>query len=254
MLPVTVAPRVSVLVPAFNEEAHLPATLRGLVAAMEARREAFEVVIVNDGSTDRTGIIADAWAAEDGRVVVVHHERNQGLGRSYFDGIRGARGEHITWIPGDDAIPAEALGPLLDVIGRADVVVSYPVFDTPRPAARRLFSSGYTTLMNTAFGLRLRYYNCVTVVPRLLLLEIEPPSRSGFGVFAEVLIRLISSGYSFIEMPVASRNRELGRSKALHWRNVASVLRNIVFVWWSVRMRPVARRAGARRLHVKKEV
>ena len=231
------APRLSVLVPAFNEEIYLADTVRGALACLDASGQTFELIVIDDGSNDQTPAVIRTLSEEDRRIRVVTHATNRGLGASYFSGVSVARGEYVTWIPGDDAIPSQALAVLVAEIGRADVVVGYPRFAVPRPFVRRLLSGAYTALMNRVFGLRLRYFNCVTVVRRQLLEPMAASAHSGFGVFAEILVRLAYAGHSLVEVGIESQNRQLAKSKAFRWRNVASVIRNVVWLWWDLRVR-----------------
>jgi glycosyltransferase involved in cell wall biosynthesis len=230
-------PAVSLLIFAFNEEQHLGDTIAGAITTLEGLALPFEVVVVDDGSTDRTPVVARA-AETDARVRVISHRRNRGLGASYATGVRAARGEYVTWLPGDDAIPSESLVPMLAVRRTADVVITYPVFAQPRPWLRGVLSSTYVRLINGLFGLGLQYYNCVTLVRRETLLPVLPRVGSGFGVFAEVLVRLLLAGGTYRQIPVTSRDRPLERSKALRWRNFSSVCRQILWLWWSVRATP----------------
>ena len=231
-------PEVSVVIPAFNEERHLGAAIRGALAALEAQGLPFEIVVVDDGSTDGSAAVASEVARTDSRVRLLRHERNLGLGASYFTGVEASRAEYVSWLPGDDAIPPESLAPMLAARRAADVVITYPVFERPRPRFRRLLSASYVRLMNLLFGFSLRYFNCTTVLRRELLLTVLPKGNPGFGVFAEVLVRLLRAGHSYIEIPISSRHRPMESSKALRWRNIVSVCRQTAWLWWSVRRRP----------------
>ena len=97
------------VVPAYDVAAYLPACLDSLLAQSVAD---LEVVVVDDGATDDSGAIADAYAARDPRVRVVHIE-NRGLGAARNEGIRHASGEHLGFCDADDAMPAKALEALI---------------------------------------------------------------------------------------------------------------------------------------------
>ena len=229
-------PRISVVIPAYNEEGHLFVTVRGALDYLSECGLPFELIIVDDGSTDSTAAIAMQFA-NDSRVRMIRHAMNLGLGRSYLDGVHAARGHYVTWIPGDNAIPPEALGILLRAIGRADVIVSYPHFDMPKPFIRRVMSRSFTALVNSLFGLRLRYFNCVTVVPRQMLGRVATANSTGFGVFAEILILLDAAGSSMVEVEIPSVHRGIG-SKAFRWRNILSVVVTFGRLWWDLRVAP----------------
>jgi len=231
-------PEVSVLIPAFNEEQHLGAAICGALAILDAHGLPFEIVVVDDGSTDSSALIVADVARTDSRVRLLRHDRNRGLGASYVTGTEASRGEYVTWLPGDDAIAPESLVPMLAARRAADVIITYPVFEHPRPRLRSLLSVSYVRLMNLVFGLRLRYFNCITVVRRELLMTVLPKRNTGFGAFAEILVRLLRAGHSYTEIPITSRHRPMESSKALRWRNVASVCHRTLWLWWSVRRGP----------------
>jgi glycosyltransferase involved in cell wall biosynthesis len=244
VLPVT-PPEVSVVIPAFNEEQHLEVTIRGALAVLERIDLSFELVVVDDGSTDASAAIAAGIAQTDPRVRLVGHPRNAGLGASYVTGVTAAIGTYLTWLPGDDAIPPESLVPMIEARQTAEVIITYPVFDQPRPWYRRALSTAYVSLMNGAFGFRVRYFNCITLMRRELLLTALSNDNRGFGLFAEILVRLLRAGHSYVEIPISSRHRAVERSKALHWRNVISVCHQAVWLWWSVPSRPRRERSTA---------
>ena len=232
-------PEVSILIPAFNEKPHVAATVRGALAALEAQGLSFEIVVVDDGSTDGTAAAVTAVMQTDPRIALVCHHRNRGLGASYCTGVEAAGGRYVTWLQGDDAIQPESLTAMIEARHLAPIVIAYPVFDRPRPMLRTLLSVSYVRLMNALCGGRVRYFNCITLMRRDLLLEVLPRNNHGFGVFAEILVRLLRAGHGYVEVPITSRSRPMERSKAFRWRNVVSVCGQTVCLWWSVRGQPL---------------
>ncbi len=238
-------PEISVVIPAFNEELRIGPTIRGVLAELGTLPLTIEVVVVDDGSTDGTALAANAIAATDTRLRVLHHERNRGLGASYFTGVSASAGVYVSWLPGDDAILPACLATMIALREQADIVITYPVFDGPRPRLRTLLSGVYVGLMNAICGGRVRYFNCVTLMRRDLLLSVLSDRNRGFGIFAEILVRLLRAGCSFVEIPIPSRHQAMAGSKAFRWRNVASVCGQTIRLWWTVRIM-----AGPRTSHL----
>jgi glycosyltransferase involved in cell wall biosynthesis len=108
-------PRISVVVPVFDVEAYLPECLDSVLASTWAD---LEVVVVDDGSTDGSGAVADDYAARDPRVTVVH-TTNRGLGAARNEGLRHTTGPLVTFADSDDAVPATAYGVLHRQLHRA---------------------------------------------------------------------------------------------------------------------------------------
>ncbi|MBI4860065.1 MAG: glycosyltransferase family 2 protein [Candidatus Riflebacteria bacterium] len=223
------------IVPALDEESNIAATVQEIESVAGNRFSEYEIVLIDDGSSDRTPSIMDRLAVTDPRLVVVHHPRNLGLGAAYRRGVQLARFDHLMLVPGDNQFPGTSMALLLDQLGRADIVLQYTVNPQIRPLGRRLLSAGFTALVNTLFGLSLRYYNG-TVVHRTGLVKTVRMTTDGFAYQAEILVRLIARGASYVEVGVPITERSAGRSAALGARNVTRVLETLARLFLEVRL------------------
>lgn len=221
---------VSFVVPALNEGEAVRGSVREIIKAAEGRLDDYEIILVNDGSTDNTGEVIDRLAADHAFAHVVHNERNLGFGGAYKRGVAAANLNYVMMVPGDDAHPAPGLAPILDQVGEADIVVPYVLNPESRSWFRRLLSRSFVLLLNTLFGRRLRYYNGLVVHRRDLLNEITI-TTDGFSYQAEALIKLLRRGATYVEVGVLISERKGGRSSALKPRNVAAVLRTVWYLW-----------------------
>jgi glycosyltransferase involved in cell wall biosynthesis len=116
-------PTLTVLVPAYNEEAGLGRSVELILAKLAELGVSAEVLIVDDGSRDRTPAIADELAARHSQVRAFHHPANRGIGGGFVTGAAQARGEWLILIPADLALDLDELRKYLDAARRADVVV-----------------------------------------------------------------------------------------------------------------------------------
>lgn len=230
-----VAPSLSVLVPALNEEEQLGATVSQLLRVLAGAVPDFEIIVVNDGSTDGTAAVAEGLAAGDGRVRLVHNERNMGLGYSYGLGARESGKSHFVYIPGDNTWPAASIAEIVRHLGKADVVTSYATNPEVRLGYRRVVSALYTRALNLLFGYRMRYYNGLTIYPREFLLT-RPVTTWGFGFQAETLLKALDAGLSVVEVGVPIDESAARKSRALTVRNVASVLKTVCSTFWALRL------------------
>lgn len=226
---------ISVVVPALNEERNLEAAVAEIHAEIAKHFDDYEILIVDDGSTDRTGEIADRLAKADPRVKAIHNGVNRGFGFSYFRGVADASKEYVVMIPGDGENSLEGMLPLWPLLGTADILVPYTANPEVRSWFRRNFSSFSTRLMNLLFGLDLRYYNG-TAVHRLPVLRSIRVDNHGFLYQAEALVRLIRRGATYREVGIAIRGRPSGRSKVFKARNLRSVAATLVRLFWRVRI------------------
>jgi glycosyltransferase involved in cell wall biosynthesis len=222
-------PSISFIVPALNAQEHVAATVSTL-QEVAARLAQYEIILVDDGSTDQTGKVMDDLAASQQNVRVVHNERNLGLGGAYKAGLAAACCDHVMGVWGDNSMPASSLTKIIEQVGKADSVISYVVnFHEIKTWPRYFGSIAYTAILNALFGLRVTYYNGYAVHRTDLLRKIEITS-DGFGFQAEIILKLLRAGHSYVEVGVTS-DAETSTSSALRVKNlyrVAKVLLHLI--------------------------
>lgn len=208
------------------------------MAALGDRFGDWELLLFDDGSTDRTGAIMDGLAAADPRHLrVTHNPAPRNLGGVYKQGIDLARMEYVLMVPGDNENPGHALQAPFDAIGRAEIVLPYPVNSQVRGAVRHTVSRVYVGLLNRLFGLRVRYYNG-TVIHRTANLKGLRIKTSSFAYQAEILIKLLCAGKSFVEVPIRIEPPKEGRrSRAFRWKNMVQVGRTLGDLFLAIRVR-----------------
>lgn len=237
---------VSVLVPCLNEESNLEPTLERLLKALSITAEDFEIIIINDGSTDTTGIVADRLAAVHDNVRVIHHRTPMGLGSAYRAGVNEASKNYLVYIPGDNTWPYRSLLELFGNLGKADIVTCYTTNAHVRPFGRRLVSSAYTCVLNLLFGRRMHYYNGLTIYP-MSFLKKNPVTTAGFGFQADTLIHALERGLSVVEIALPIDERMAGGSKAVNLRNITSVAMTVLRLFWQLRILRLHRQKKPRR-------
>ncbi len=217
---------VTFVIPALNEEDIISQTVADVHRVVLAHLQDFEIILVDDGSTDRTGALMETLARDFDRVRVIRNPRNLGLGKSYKRGLAAARKRYLMMLCGDGGFPATSLPPVLAALGRADIVIprisNLKEIKTP---FRYFVSRTYTALLNLLFGQRIGYYNGLPLHRVDLLRRINITS-DGFGFQAEILIKLIRAGCSYVEVAVPGAE-QTQRSKALRLRNLVSVTRTL---------------------------
>ena len=202
----------------------------------------YEIVIVNDGSIDSTGSISDALAVQyTGKIRVLHHTYNQGIGNSVKDGMKTARGDRFVFLPGDNQASANLVVSLLQFDGLADVVFSYPANLGTRGVLRNLISQLYIMIFTVLCGNCLNYVNAVGIYP-IEAVKAACVRGNRFSFIAEMNIKMIRSGRTFIEVPsfgniAADANRRVWRT--ISPRNIAEagrgLARLLADLWWSRR-------------------
>lgn len=227
--------RLSVFIPAYNEEGNIEATVGELRSALQTLAIEYEIIIVNDGSRDRTAAIIEALAAGDSRIRVVHNPRNLGLAKTFIVGARAARFEYVGWIPGDNGFPAASLQQWLAPLGNADLVQTYLLNTEVRYLGRRMISRAYTRTMNALFGLKIKYYNGIQVYRRDLI-QTVPTHSDGFALVSEILVKLLAGGNSYIEVGINMQERAQGESKAVKLKNILDVMKTVARLFFEIKI------------------
>jgi glycosyltransferase involved in cell wall biosynthesis len=196
---------ISVIIPAYNEEGNIAAAITSVIAAVREMVDDYEIIVVDDGSADATGRLAEQEARDNPRVKVLRNPRNKGFGCAYRHGLAAASKTYVGVFPGDNDMSALSLRDIIREIGAADVITSYMRSGQKRSLFRRCLSGIFVRLMNGLFGLRLKYYN---------------GSFMSKTALAECLVKLIKAGYSYKEVCFEHKGRAHHCSKALRWKSV----------------------------------
>jgi len=227
---------LSVLVPVLNEERNLAPTVHTLLEALSETVGLYEIIVVNDGSTDRTGEVAEQLAATHHCVKVVHEGRTRGIGHAYMQGYKEATCNYFVYIPGDNTWPVASCRTLFLQLGRAHIVTSYASNPSVRSLGRRILSTVYTRFLNMIFGRKMRYYNGLNIYP-VNFLRSQQGISFGFGFQAEVLLKALAAKLSYVEIGLEIDERAAGGSKAISVRNLTSVITTIIRLFFELRFR-----------------
>lgn len=233
-------PSITVFVPALNEQWNLESAVASIWGEICSVFDDWEIIICNDGSTDRTGEIAEKIRSYDPRIRVIHHSTSQNVGASYLEAVRRAEKEFFVMFPGDNENDAEDMHKLFSMAGSADMIVPYTVNTEVRPLWRQFTSRLFVMLLNAISGCRIRYYNG-TVLHRTELLRQCQIQSKGFGYQAEIILDLICRGFSFKEVGVRIRGRSARRSRAFGLDNLWDVSRFLWRIFLRYRVAPIAR-------------
>lgn len=203
-------PGLSILVPAYNEEALLEQALRQMLqAAQEAVGADFELVVVNDGSQDRTGEILERLASEEAHIRVLHHDINRGIGAGITTAGRAARYNQAIICPVDNPLPAELLRAFWEKSASDVIVVGYRPQRLGYRRWQHFASRFYHALACFLLGLRLRDINWIHLYPTSLFYNIDIQFQ-GIVYLAEVLAKAQRLGYRFVEIEAPMRARPAG--------------------------------------------
>lgn len=217
------SPKISVVLMAYNEGIGLEEAVQEILLVLKALKETYELIIVNDGSSDSTGEVAERLASELTGIKVIHHPHNRGLGGVYRTGFDSTRGDLITFFPADQQFPAAIIKQLFSLIPAQDMVLGY-LPDRNDSLWSLLLSRAEKILYRVLFG-KIPRFQGILMFRRKLLSEIKLQSDGrGWTVLMELIIRACRRGYRIISVPTAHRPRLRGSSKVC---NLAAIWANL---------------------------
>jgi dolichol-phosphate hexosyltransferase len=219
------AVKLSILMPVYNERATLTSAIKDVLNVSFPCE--FELIIVDDGSTDGTRDLYPSFAG-DPRITVLQHQRNRGKGAAIRTAAAAASGDYVIMCDADlEYSPAEIpalLAPVLD--GQAEVVFGTRTFGSHNAYsyAYVLGNKGVTTFANVLFNCYISdLETCFKLMPTALYRKLDI-RETGFGMEAEVTGKLLRRGYRPYEVPISYKARSREAGKKLTWRDGAEAL------------------------------
>src|SRR3954468_5837925 len=227
---------VSVCLPCFNEGQVLEDVLLSALAVLPEFVAEYEVIVVDDGSTDQTTDIVERLAAKNDSIRLVRHERNRGYGAAVTSGLRAARGKWILLTDGDGQFNLLDLPLLLLQSQLSDVVIGYR-HHRADSNIRCVNAQGWKWLIRALIGLRVRDLDCAfKLFPRWLIDQLQLTS-SGACISAEILAQCTRGGAKLCEVPVNHFPRAAGKATGANLRVIGKALRELPIVWKYRRMK-----------------
>jgi glycosyltransferase involved in cell wall biosynthesis len=226
---------LTIAIPAYNEEETLSNVVSGAITAAKTLVSVYEILIVDDGSTDKTGAIADTFAKEHRWVKVVHHLKNQGFSGAIKTCYKKSAKELIFLLPADGQIHAGDAKLFLKVIHNADVVVGYRE-NNPEPLFRRFNSKVFHTFYRILFGVQLREISTSILWRKTVIdkIDITAMPRSAL-IEPEVVYKAWTMNFRFAEIPIPYYPRLGGSPKGANPLMILATFTELLRFWWEVR-------------------
>ena len=222
---------LTVAVPAYNEEESVERVVEELLIKIPTFVEDFELLFVNDGSTDRTGEILDELAARHESVRVVHHDRNQGFPGVVFTLIRNTKKQVYTGISADGEVNVDDLSKMLDkIIEGYDVVIGVRNQKPNYNRYRKIVSWSYNKSVELLFGVNFRDIGSTKMYRTEVFKHIDTRSNSAF-INAEYLVKASRLGYKIGFVDIVQRPRLGGTAKGAVFRSVRNCAIDLLRFW-----------------------
>ena len=216
---------LSVVLPAHNEEGNIRNTVNSCVSYLEKNKITYEVVVVNDGSFDRTREIVGELSSANPNVVLVNHEVNRGYGSALRSGFDRASKEYIFFMDSDGQFDINDLDRLIPLAGDRVVVIGYRG-NRADSFIRSLNAWLYSLYIFLVFGLSVRDMDCAfKIFPNGAYRAVKPIKSEGALFSAEFLIKLKRNGFTFKEVPVGHFPRQFGSQSGANLKVILKMFR-----------------------------
>ena len=200
---------LTIFFPCFNEELNVERVAMEALAVAQRITGEYEIIIVNDGSSDRTGEIADRLARQYPDIRVVHHERNSGYGAALQSGFKNARKELVFYTDGDGQFNIEEITRLLPLIENYDIVSGYRT-NRRDPLLRKVNAFLWGTLVNFLFKFKISDVDSAFKLYRREIFDHITLESQGALIDTEILAKARAKGFTITEVGVSHYPRRAG--------------------------------------------
>ncbi len=229
--PVRFPGSLSVVLPAHNEEANIGIVVAEALTALPRFADEFEIIVVNDGSRDRTGEIVDELARQYPSVKVVHHPTNRGYGAALTSGFAASTGDSVMFMDADRQFDIADLALLSPFVADFDIVAGFRR-ERNDPFVRKLNAEVFNVVVRVLFGIHLRDIDCAFKVlngPMLRSIELTAP---GALINTEMQAKLRRQGATLQQVGVNHYPRVAGVATGGNWKVIVRAMRETVFLFW----------------------
>lgn len=225
---------ISIIFPAHNEEDNISRAVTQAVEVVKPLFEDWEVIVVDDGSQDRTVKIVDEMAKRDSRIVAVHHERNRGYGAALKSGIERASKSLVFFTDSDLQFDMNELPQLLKEIQDCHIVAGYRAKRSD-PAHRKLNALAWRTLVRILLGLKVRDIDCAFKLFRREIFDSIKIDAVGAMVNTDILVQAVKLGYKIKEVPVSHFPRLHGNQSGAKLRVILKAFKELYLLHYKLR-------------------
>lgn len=225
---------LSVVLPAFNEAENIEAVVKRSISVLEPLVDSFEIIAVNDGSSDGTAEIIDALGREDDRVKPFHHERNRGYGSALRSGFAAATGDLIMFMDADRQFDMSDITALLPYVNHCDIVAGHRIKRNDA-TYRILYAKIFDLAVWVLFSVHVHDVDCAFKIYRGDLIRAMPLSMPGALINTEMLAMAKRMGASLVEVGVSHYPRTAGKSSGGSPRVVFRAMGETIRLWFRLR-------------------
>lgn len=224
---------LSLVLPAHNEEGNIEVVVNQALAALPRFTDDFEIIVVNDGSKDRTGEIIEALARRDARVKPIHHKVNRGYGGALTSGFKASTGDYVMFMDSDRQFDINDLALLTPFAGRFDIIAGFRK-ERNDPIHRRINALVFNLAVRTLFGIHLYDIDCAFKLFRGELIRSMELTAPGALINTEIQAKARRQGATLEQVGVNHYPRIAGTATGGNWRVIARAMKETLLLWWKM--------------------
>lgn len=227
---------LSLFFPAYNEEANLKNTVEKAIPILKKVAEKYEFLIINDGSKDKTGEIAENLAKKYPFIRVIHHNQNLGYGAALKSGFYNSKYDWIVFTDSDGQFDFSEVTKLIEKSDSADMIVGYRI-NRADSFLRKLFGFGWTFLARLLLGIKVRDVDCAFKLTKKKVIDVIPKLESTRGgmISPELLGKVTKAGFKIIEVGVHHYPRKEGKQTGANLKVIFKSFIDLEKLWWRLR-------------------
>lgn len=227
---------ISVFFPAYNEEANIKDTILKAKTVLQQIAEKWEIIVIDDGSKDKTGDLVKNLSDKDKRIRLLTHNPNRGYGAALKTGLYNSKFNLIAFTDADGQFDFREIKNLFSCIGMADIVVGYRI-NRQDPVVRKLFGFGWTALANLFLGIGVKDVDCGFKLIKKKVVEQIPLLKSDRGgmISPELLARAKKLGFKIVEVGVHHFPRKEGKQTGANMKVIFKSFVDLGKLWWQIR-------------------
>ncbi len=227
-------PSISVFFPCYNEQENVTSTVEKALAVLKKTGCDFEIIIIDDGSSDSTGRISDEIASQNSKIKVVHHPTNLGYGAALKSGFCAAEKDLVFYTDGDGQFDISELPPLMPLMDKYDIVSCYRL-NRQDSLIRKINGWCWSKLTCLLFGMNIRDIDCAFKLYKREIFNSIELSSSGALIDAEILARSVRRGYRITQKGVHHYPRTAGKQTGGNLRVILRAFKELFKLYNRIR-------------------
>lgn len=228
--------KISITIPAYNEEKTIESVIKNALSSVSKLTNKYEILLVDDGSTDETSKIIDNFKKNLGnKINIIHHKKNTGFTGAMLSCYKNAKGDLIFLGPADGQFDYRELKLFVKEIKKKDIVVSYRAINEEK-LYRKFYSFSYHLISKILFGIKLKEFStCILYTKKVrnsIVIRADPFSAL---FLPEFIYKSIRKGYIIGEVPIHFYQRKGGTQKATNIKMIIKTLLEMGSLWIDIK-------------------